>query len=225
MKVLVIEDDEEIRTLVEYFLKKEKYEVNTISDGLKALKVIKDFRPDLIVLDLMLPNLDGINICNMIREMPDKYGTPFIIMLTAKTEVEDVLTGLKSGADDYLRKPFDPRELMVRINKILERNNKKNVHVYEFEEVQVDERKHIVFEKGKEIDLSKKEYDLLLYLIKNKGIVLTREKVLDYVWNSSYFPGDRTVDVYIGKIREKLPSIADNIRTVKGVGYKLREKN
>lgn len=220
-KLMVIEDDEEIRTLIEYFLKKEKYDVRSSGDGMEGLKNVREFRPDLLVLDLMLPKIDGLSIAGMIRENPEKYGTPAILMLTAKTEVDDVVTGFKAGADEYMRKPFDPRELIVRVAKLLGKVESEKPKIYKYKEVEVDTERYTVSEEGENIDLSKKEFDLMLYLIENRGIVVTREKILDKVWSSNYYSGDRTVDVYIAKLREKLRSIAKDIRTVKGVGYKL----
>ncbi|TDT70549.1 two-component system alkaline phosphatase synthesis response regulator PhoP [Hypnocyclicus thermotrophus] len=225
MKILVIEDDGEIRTLITYFLRKENYEIEEADNGLDGLKLVKTFNPDLIVLDLMLPNLDGINLTEMIRKMPEKYGNPYIIMLTAKTEIEDVLKGLDIGADDYMKKPFDPRELLLRIKKLLNRGKKISDSIIKYGDIVIDKNKYQVTEHGKEIILSKKEYDLLLFLIKNKGIVLTREKILNKVWSSNYYSGDRSVDVYVGKIRDKLKSISHNIKTIKGVGYRLDEEN
>lgn len=224
MKIAIIEDDEEIRNLVKYFLEKDRYTVVEAAKGMAGLKLIREEKPALVVLDVMLPELDGVSMCNMIREMPEKYGNPIILMLTAKTEVENVVEGLKSGADDYMRKPFDPRELIMRIKTLLKRVNKENVSVYNFANIMIDEERHVVAEDEKEVELSKKEYDLLLYIIKNKGLILTREKIIAAVWDSNYYSGDRTVDVYIGKLRDKFATIADCIKTVKGVGYKLEEK-
>lgn len=223
MKVLIVEDDIEIQQLVGYFFKKEGYEVETAGDGLEGLKKLKSFKPELVILDIMLPSLDGKNFTKIVRDLPDEYGTPVIIMLTAKTEIEDVLEGLEIGANDYMKKPFDPRELILRAKKLIAgetRSSKK----YTFKGVAIDDDRHLVTEDGEEIELSKKEYDLLHLLVKNQGIVLSREKVLDKVWHTSYYAGDRSVDIYISKLREKLKSIAKNIRTVKGVGYKLEEK-
>lgn len=225
MKILVVEDDPEIRTLIAYFLKKEKYEVEICDNGLDALKLLNKFEPDLIVLDLMLPNLDGMSFTDMVRSMPEKYGNPYIIMLTAKTEVEDVLKGLNTGADDYMKKPFDPRELILRIKKLIGRNQKKNRVILNYKDITIDKDKYSITENKEERELSKKEFDLLLYLIENKGIVLSREKILNKVWNSNYYSGDRSVDVYIGKIREKIKSISPYIKTIKGVGYRLEEEN
>lgn len=225
MKIMVIEDDPEIRTLIAYFLKKEKYEVEVCDNGIDALKLISKFEPRLIVLDLMLPHLDGISLTDMLRAMPEKYGKPYIIMLTAKTEVEDVLKGLNIGADDYMKKPFDPRELILRIKKLLSRDEKKDASVLNYKNILINKAKYQVLEGEEEIELSKKEFDLLLYLVENKGIVLSREKILNRVWNSNYYSGDRSVDVYIGKLKEKVKSIIPYIKTVKGVGYRLEEEN
>lgn len=225
MKILVVEDDAEIRTLITYFLKKEKYEVEACENGVEALKLISQFKPNLIVLDLMLPHLDGMNLTDMVRTMPAKYGNPYIIMLTAKTEIEDVLKGLDTGADDYMKKPFDPRELLLRIKKLLARDKKKDKVILKYLSVSIDKGKYQVLENDEEREMSKKEFDLLLYLLENKGIVLSREKILNRVWNSNYYTGDRSVDVYIGKIREKVKTIAPFIKTVKGVGYRLDDEN
>lgn len=224
MKILVVEDDQEIRNLIKYFLQKENFTVFETENGMEGLKIAREQKPDLIILDIMLPGLDGINVCSMIRGMPDKYGEPLIIMTTAKTETDDVLNGLGTGADDYMKKPFDPRELIMRVKTLLRRANKEISKKYSFGTITIDDEKHLVTENEVEIDLSKKEYDLLLYFIKNRGIILTRDKILNHVWESNYYSGDRTVDVYIGKLRDKIPSFAEGIKTVKGVGYKLDEK-
>ncbi len=223
LKVLIVEDDIDIRELITFFLEKEGYEVLEAGNGALGLKMAKTYHPSIIILDLMLPQLDGKNLAQIIIKNPEKYGIPKIIMLTAKTDIEDVLEGLKIGADDYIRKPFDPRELVLRVKKMLKKEIKTN-NRFSFKNIIVDVDKHIVLEKGVEVPMSKKEYDLLLLLIKNKGLVLTRDKILDRVWKSNYYTGDRTVDMYISKIREKLKSISKNIKTVKGVGYKLEEK-
>lgn len=225
MRILVVEDDKEIQELITYFLTKEGYEVDRASDGLEGLKLLKENKNDLVVLDLMLPNLDGKNFTKIVRDISSEYGEPVIIMLTAKTEIEDVLDGLEIGADDYMKKPFDPRELVLRIKKFLKTTDReiKN-EKYRFKDIEVDESRHMVTANGEEVELSKKEYDLLLLLIKNRDLVITRERILDKVWNSNYYTGDRTVDVYISKLRDKIPELSGCIKTVKGVGYKLEEK-
>lgn len=178
----------------------------------------------------MIPSLDGSNVAKIIKNLPEEYGYPKIIMVTAKTEIEDVLSGLEIGADDYLKKPFDPRELVLRVKKILgnkiniEEEKKENEEKYKLGDIEVNNTRHAIYFEDKEVEFSKKEYDLLLLLIKNKNLVVTRERILDEVWNSNYYTGDRTVDVYISKIREKIPELSTYIKTVKGVGYKLEEK-
>lgn len=224
MKVLIVEDDIDIRELVSFFMEKEGYEVLEASDGMSGLKLAKTYHPHIIILDLMLPYLDGINFTKMIKNSSEKYGNPNIIMLTAKTDIEDVLEGLEVGADDYMKKPFDPRELVLRVKKLLNKEIKAPTKQYSFKNITIDTDKHIILEGENEITMSKKEYDLLLLLIKNKGLVLTRDKILDKVWQSSYYTGDRTVDMYISKIRDKVKSISKDIKTIKGVGYKLEEK-
>ena len=225
MRILVVEDDKEIQELITYFLTKEGYEVDRASDGLEGLKLLKENKNDLVILDLMLPNLDGKNFTKIVRDISSEYGEPVIIMLTAKTELEDVLDGLEIGADDYMKKPFDPRELVLRIKKFLKTTDReiKN-EKYRFKDIEVDESRHMVTANGEEVELSIKEYDLLLLLIKNWDLVITRERILDKVWNSNYYTGDRTVDVYISKLRDKIPELSGCIKTVKGVGYKLEEK-
>lgn len=226
MKILVVEDDKEIQELIAYFLTKEGYEVDTADDGLEGLRILKEKKHQLIVLDLMLPNLDGKNFTKIVKGISSEYGNPIIIMLTAKTEIEDVLEGLEIGADDYMKKPFDPRELVLRVKRFFKEEKKEKIENrnYKVFDLEIEDDKHRVMYKNEEIELSKKEYDLLLLLVQNKNLVITREKILDRVWNSSYYTGDRTVDVYISKLRDKLPEISECIKTIKGVGYKLEEK-
>lgn len=224
MKVLIVEDDIDIRELISFFMEKEGYEVLEAGDGMAGLKLAKTYHPHIIILDLMLPHLDGKSLAQMIKKSEDKYGNPKIIMLTAKTDIEDVLSGLEVGADDYMKKPFDPRELVLRVKKLLNREIKVNTKKYTFKNITIDTDKHLILEDKNEIPMSKKEYDLLLLLIKNKGLVLTRDKILDKVWQSNYYTGDRTVDMYISKIRDKVKTISKDIKTIKGVGYKLEEK-
>lgn len=197
------------------------------------MKQLKKNSFDFLILDWMLPSLDGSQLTKIIREMPEEYGSPFVIeeygspfviMVTAKTETEDVLEGFTFGADEYVKKPFDPRELLARAKKLLQNKIPHSKNSFHFQSLILDDKKHLVTWEGIEVDLSKKEYDLLLTLLVNQGLVITREKILDEVWGSTYYIGDRTVDVYISKLREKLPGISTSIKTVKGVGYKLEEK-
>lgn len=226
--ILVVEDDLEIKTLIQFFLEKENYNVITAENGLKALESAAVNKPDLIILDIMLPGMNGLEISKLIKKESYKYGTPFIFMLTAKTETEDVIEGFQAGCDDYLRKPFDPRELILRVKKLLSLKKEgisftKDNGILYYDQIQINLDKHTVFESDEEITLSNKEFRLLSFLIQNKGIALSRETILNKVWNENYHLGDRTIDVYVGKLREKLSSISNNIKTIKGVGYRLKE--
>ncbi|MFA6878607.1 MAG: response regulator transcription factor [Fusobacterium sp.] len=224
MKILIIEDDLEIQNLIYYFFKKENFQVDKTANGLDGLKLLKDNHYDAIILDLMIPGIDGTNFTKIIKTLPEDYGHPKIIMVTAKTDIDDVLTGLEIGADDYLKKPFDPRELVLRTKKLLKSTNTNLDDNIIFKDIIIKSKEHIVISDENEIELSKKEYDLLSFLIQNKNLVITREKILDNIWKSNYYPGDRTVDVYISKLRDKLPTFSKYIKTIKGVGYKLEEK-
>ena len=225
MRILVVEDDKEIQELITYFLSKEGYEVDQADDGLEGLRLLKEKQHNLVVLDLMLPNLDGKNFTKIVKGISSEYGDPAIIMLTAKTEIEDVLEGLEIGADDYMKKPFDPRELVLRVKRFFKEEKREEVkRKYEFLDLVIEDDKHRVLYKGEEIDFSKKEYDLLLLLVLNTKIALMISEELNKIWKSNYYTGDRTVDVYISKLRDKLPEISEYIKTIKGVGYKLEEK-
>ena len=229
--ILIVEDDMEIKTLIQFFLEKDEllgrnYEILTTQSGSKALSVIQEKKPEILILDIMLPEISGFEIAKKIRTEKYKYGDPLILMLTAKTEIEDLVNGFETGCDDYLKKPFDPRELILRIKKLIslkhDSPSQKNEEL-KYLQIKVSLSRHSVYEGEREVTLSNKEFKLLVYLIENMGIVLTREKILNKVWGENYFSGDRTIDVYIGKLREKLPSLLEHIKTVKGVGYRLKE--
>lgn len=215
-----------------YFFSKEGFNVDTASEGMEALKKLKNKHYNLIILDLMLPNINGKNIAKMIKDIPEVYGNPKIMMVTAKSEIEDVIEGLEIGADDYLKKPFDPRELVLRGRKLLNLENNFKVNdlklntkeIYSFLNLRIDKEKFLVTIDSIPIDFTKKEFDLLFMLVINKNIVVTRNKILNQVWETQYSIGDRTVDVHIAKLREKLGQIGECIKTIKGVGYKLEEK-
>ena len=230
--ILIVEDDLEIKTLIQFFLEKDDelkntYNILTSQDGLKALKIIQENKPELIVLDLMIPGIDGVNVSKQVKSNAYLYGNPLIFMLTAKSEIDDIVEGFNAGCDDYLRKPFDPRELILRIKKLLSLKNQTNIFsknetTLEYKDITMYIDQHIVISSGIEIELSNKEFNLLAFLILNKGIALSREKILNNVWGENYFLGDRTVDVYVGKLRDKIPNLFNYIKTIKGVGYQLK---
>ena len=225
-QILLIEDDSQIARFVELELEHEGFEVEKFDNGYDGINALKKNDFDLLLLDIMLPGLDGMEVCSKIREFSD---IP-IIMLTAKSEIEDKVEGLDTGADDYLTKPFEIEELLARIRAHLRRNegNVESDNILETADVEVNLDAHIVKRAGEEIELTKKEYDLLVYLIRNEGIVVSRDKLLNNVWGYDYTGETNIVDVYIRYLRSKIddPFEQKLIHTVRGVGYVLRtDKN
>ncbi|MDQ0298590.1 two-component system alkaline phosphatase synthesis response regulator PhoP [Salibacterium salarium] len=227
-KLLVVDDEESIITLISYNLEQSGYEVDTAMDGQSAIEKAKSSSYDLIVLDLMLPEIDGLEVCRQIRQ--EKIKVP-ILMLTAKDEEFDKVLGLELGADDYMTKPFSPRELVARVRAILRRLD------YAPETIQNDFKRVIghltiypdnyeVFVKTEQLELTPKEFELLLYLSNNKGRVLTRDQLLNAVWNYEFVGDTRIVDVHISHLREKIEPNTKKpvyIKTVRGLGYKFEE--
>ncbi|MDD3224650.1 MAG: response regulator transcription factor [Clostridium sp.] len=221
--ILIVEDEERMRKLIAAYLKKENVNVLGAKDGLEAIKVFDSNNVSLIILDIMMPFLNGFEVCKYIRKKSD---VP-IIILTAKSEEDDKLLGYDLGADDYITKPFSPKILVAKTKVLLKRYNsdKNNENeILSVDGVTIDELSHEAKIDGKEIYLSPKEYDLLLYFIKNKGITLTRDKILDSVWGIDYYGDLRTVDTHIKRLREKLSEKSYIITTVRGSGYKLEGK-
>jgi two-component system alkaline phosphatase synthesis response regulator PhoP len=221
-KILIIDDEPSIVTLVSAYLKPEGYEVYTATDGIAGLKAAKAFKPDLIVLDLMLPGLDGIELLSRLRRESDVY----VILLTARTEETDKIVGLSVGADDYVTKPFSPRELVARIKSALRRlqagSGLGEAQVLLFKRVSIDASARIVTVDHQPVDLTAIEFNLLIALAENRGRVLTREQLLEKVWGGSYFGEMRVVDVHLGHVRQKLGG--DFITTVRGVGYRFEDE-
>lgn len=216
MKILIVEDEASIRDLISINLQLVGYEVCTAEDGIIAQKLLEKQKVDLILLDVMIPKIDGFSLIEKIK----KYEIP-IIFVTAKESVLDRVKGLRLGADDYIIKPFEIIELLARIEVVLRRYNKTN-KIIKFKNIEVDTEKRIVKLDGKEIYLTVKEYELLIILLKNKNIALSRDQILENVWGFEY-PGEtRTVDIHINRIREKL-NLKNNIKTVFKVGYRLEE--
>lgn len=223
-KILVIDDEPSITNLVSAYLKPEGYEVFVASDGNAGLKAARAFKPDLIVLDVMLPGMDGIELLSRLRRESDVY----VIMLTARTEETDKIVGLSVGADDYVTKPFSPRELVARVKAALRRIEKRSASsgersVFSFQHLHmdVDARKVTVDENP--IELTTVEFDLLKALAENHGRVLSREQLLEKVWGGEYFGELRVVDVHLGHVRQKLGR-DDLIATVRGVGYRFEDE-
>lgn len=223
-RVLLVEDETKLARFVELELKYEGYEITVCHNGREGLDIFLEGRFDLILLDLMLPGLNGIEICRRIRKTSD---IP-IIMLTAKDEVMDKVAGLDSGADDYLTKPFAIEELLARMRVALKHHStaqaKKNV--LKVNDLLIDTDKRMVKVKGEEIELTKKEYELLLYLVENKNIVLAREQILNQVWGYNYIGETNVVDVYVRYLRAKIDEHFDTkyIHTIRGVGYFIKDE-
>lgn len=224
-KVLIIDDEEHIVELIKFNLEANGFVTLEAFNGIDGLKLAKKEIPDLILLDLMLPGIDGIEVCKRIRQDDKLKNTP-IIMLTAKSEEIDKILGLELGADDYITKPFSVRELSARIKAVLRRISSKedSSDFFNFGDVEIDYSKHEVKKKDEKVDLTLKEFELLDILIKNKGKVLTRDLLLDKIWGYEYVGETRTVDVHIRHLRQKLEEDDKNpkyIETVRGIGYRF----
>lgn len=220
-KVLIVDDEPDILELVEYNLKKEGYQVYLANNGQEAIVAAKKHIPDLIILDIMMPKLDGIETCRMLRQMPEFKNT-FMVFLTARSEEYSEIAGFNVGADDYIAKPIKPRALISRINAILRRNAGTEEYVdnkIEISDLVIDRETYLVYKKDQKVVLAKKEFELLYLLASKPGKVFTRETILKNIWEDSVVVTNRTIDVHIRKLREKLGD--DLVATVKGVGYKF----
>lgn len=220
VKILVVDDEPDIVEILTYNLKKEGYEVESAEDGIQAVKVAKKFNPDVILLDIMMPNQDGVETCRQIREIPELKST-FIIFLTARSEEYSEVAAFDVGADDYINKPIKPRALMSRIAALFRRESKKEQELAQIKikDLIVDRTSYTIDKNGKTITLPKKEFELLYFLAKNPNVVFSRDELLQNIWGADVFVLARTVDVHIRKVREKIGE--DYISTVKGVGYKF----
>jgi two-component system OmpR family response regulator len=222
-KILIVEDDRNLLSTLKYNLQKEGYTTITAVDGAEALDVARREKPDLILLDVMLPKLSGFELCRILRQ---EMTVP-ILMLTAKDEEVDKIVGLEIGADDYMTKPFSMRELLARIRAMLRRADmavQTSVESLTIGDLEIDEARHQAFLKGKPLELTPKEFELLLFLARNKGLVFNREQLLDKVWGYDYAGETRTVDVHIRWLRQKIetdPAHPRLLLTVRGAGYKL----
>src|SRR5436309_623947 len=229
-KILVIEDEPDIRKLVQYNLTQEHFNVVEAEDGEQALSLLQREKPNLVILDLMLPGLSGLELCKMLRQRSDTEKLP-VLMLTAKAGEADRIVGLEMGADDYLAKPFSPRELVARVRAILRRaesaKQPDNSPAYDKGGLKIDYSTYEVFARGTSVKLTLKEFELLRFLVQNPNRVLSRDQLLDRVWGGETYVTPRTVDVHIRRLRkaiEKDDSKPKWILTLRGVGYKFDEK-
>jgi len=220
MSILVVDDESRMRKLIKDFLIQKNYNILEAEDGEKALKIYEENKEkiSLILLDVMMPKLDGWSVLRQIRQ---KSKVP-IIMLTARGDEHDELQGFEMGVDEYIAKPFSPKILVARVEAILRRTNQLTAEdILEYGGISIDKAAHVVTIDGAPIDLSFKEFELLTYFIENKGIALSREKILNSVWNYDYFGDARTIDTHVKKLRSKMGNKGDLIKTVWGMGYKL----
>ena len=225
-KILLVDDEEDIVDMLQYNLEKEGFEVRTASNGLECLKIAPEFKPDLVLLDVMMPEMDGVEACVELRKI-DSLQNTIICFLTARTEDYSQIAGYDSGADDYVTKPVKPRVLISKIKALLRRNDVKS-HAEEESQIisssgiEIDKEKYIVTVEGVEHYLPKKEFELLSLLVSGDGAVFRRDAILNQVWGNEIIVGDRTIDVHIRKLREKIGD--QYIKTIKGVGYKFVAK-
>jgi len=220
--ILVVEDDPDIAELIRHYLEKSGHAVQVLGSGGAVLAKVRGERPDLIVLDLMLPGLDGLMVCQALRSDPLTAAIP-IIMVTARGDEADRIAGLELGADDYVTKPFSAKELAARVSALLRRTQRLDPAepVVRYRTITIDSARHVVTVDGREVRLTAKEFLLLLYLVQHRGRVLSRDLLLTDVWGYQYTGGTRTVDVHIRRLREKVPVLTDAIETIKQFGYKL----
>lgn len=219
-KVLVVDDEEPIQELLKYNLEKSGYEVKTAGDGSRAVEIARKFQPDLVLLDIMMPKMDGVETCRLLRELPELQKT-FIVFLTARSEEYSEVAAFDIGADDYITKPIKPRALVSRIGALFRRDTKKTdaSNTISIGDLTIDRTSYTIKVKDREINLPKKEFELLYFLAQNPNKVFSREDLLQNIWGSDVYVLARTVDVHIRKVREKIGD--DYITTVKGVGYKF----
>lgn len=223
--ICIIEDEEDIREILEIQLKREGYDTVSAETGEQGLRLVREHKPVLVVLDVMLPSMDGFDVCRAMRAEKSMREIP-VIMLTARGEEADVVTGLEMGADDYITKPFSPRIVMSRIKSVLRRGRRSQEDpngILEYGEIVVDQPRHLVKIDGEAVDLTATEYKLLVFLCKRPGWVFTRQQIVDNVRGEDYAVTERSVDVQVVGLRKKLGHQADLIETVRGVGYRARE--
>lgn len=220
--ILIVDDEERIRTLIRKYAQFEGFEAGEAENGIVAVEMVKQKKYDLVILDIMMPELDGFAACEQIR----RYSNVPVIMLSARGEEYDKIHGFEMGVDDYVVKPFSPKELMMRVKAVISRNKGSNTEntaheIYEKEGIKIDFTGRKVTINGKEVNMTPKEYDLLFYMVRNRGIALTREKLITDVWGYDYYGDDRTLDTHIKLLRSSLGEYRRYLVTLRGVGYRF----
>jgi len=218
MNILIVDDEELIRNVIKEYLLLEDYKIYEASNGIEAIEVCKNNNIDLVIMDIMMPKMDGYTACKEIKKICDVS----FIMLSARSEEYDKLIGFDLGIDDYVTKPFSPKELVARVKAITKRNKQSNI--YKIKGIEINDLAHVVYIDNEKIELTPKEYDLLKYLIENKNIALSRENLLSSIWGYDFYGDDRTVDTHIKTLRARLGKYRNLIKTVRGMGYKIEEE-
>lgn len=224
-KILIVEDEQVILELVKLYLEKEGFRPLIAMTGREALKKVKEEKPDLVILDLMLPEIDGLEVCKRLRSVPETAMLP-ILMLTAKAEESDTIVGLELGADDYVTKPFSPKAIVARVKALLRRTERapsEGAELYRYGTLTMNPARHEVRLESHDVSLTAKEFGLLEHLLRHPGRVLTRDVLLNAVWGYDYYGTTRTVDVHIRRLKQKLPLLEQAIVSVKSLGYKLKD--
>ncbi len=224
-KLLIVDDEDQIRELIKKYALYENHQVIEAKDGLEAINVVKQKDPDLVIMDIMMPNMDGFSSVREIR----KFSLIPIIMLSARSEEYDKIYGFDQGIDDYVTKPFSPKELMLRINAVLNRYRPKTLsndinNEWNYQGIKIDLKARVVYIEGVRIETTPKEYDLLLFFTNNPNVALTREQVMEKIWGKVLDGDDRTLDTHVKSLRKKLGKYADNIITIRKVGYRFETK-
>ena len=225
-KILIVEDEQEIAQLVKHYLEKDGFRPYIAQTGIEAQKLVASEHPDLVILDLMLPEMDGLEVCKTLRRKPETALLP-IIMLTAKNDESDIVVGLELGADDYMTKPFSPKALVARVKAVFRRVDRGNDHKLTslaYGPLRMDLTRHDVMVGSKEVVLTAKEFGLLEHLLRHPGRVLTREVLLNEVWGYDYYGTTRTVDVHVRRLKVKIPFLDNTIMSIKSLGYKLSDQ-
>lgn len=220
MNILIVDDEEKIREVIEEYCKNEGYKTITAINGEEALKILKDADCDLLILDIMMPRMDGFEL---LRNIPESSRVPTII-LSARDDEFDKLEGFRLGIDDYVTKPFSPKELMARIKAIASRSKINKKDIYKFDGLEVDFKAHVIKIDNKKIEVTPKEFEILSYLISNKNIAISREQLLTKIWKYDFFGEDRTIDTHIKMLRNNLGPYRNLIETVRGIGYKFNDE-
>lgn len=218
MKILIVDDEEKIRNVIREYCEASNYACSEADNGKDALKLLQEEKFDLLILDIMMPKMDGYTV---LRELPKEYHVPTII-LSARGEEHDILQGFDLGIDDYVTKPFSPKELIARIKAIFNRTN-PTIDEYKLKTLEVNFQSRIIKIDNKKVEVTPKEFDVLTYLIKNKNIAISREQLLSNVWGYDYYGDDRTIDTHMKMLRNNLGKYRNNIKTVRGIGYKFVE--